>query len=183
MWSRLIEHNTHGIIHGKMRIENDGSILLVGSIIEENSFNFIPGIAEMLLIKIDTVGNILFTKTIKAGKWLSAGDVKKNQNNNYEILSAYADSLHNYFGVLILELNILFEPVSYKLIRDDVNIFTFYNNKTLDGGYIFNNFNGLIKTDSLLNVEWAKRYNSLCLVVLKKPDGLPFLVCQLNYMC
>lgn len=141
---------------------NDGGFIITGSTVTFGAGNF-----DILLMKTDSTGDILWTKTFGGAESDASYDIHVNPDDSY-VLSGYTESLgYGHRGidssnVFLLKTNNVGDLVWMQVYGDGLQDEAFRSNKANDGGYLISGFTRnyilndssqilFIKTDSLGN--------------------------------
>jgi len=130
--------------------------------------SFGNGSTDLWLIKVDTLGDWQFAKTL-GGSYEESGNSVQTTRDSCFIVAGYncSSSLHGMDGWL-LKFNALGDTIWTKLISNGFYDNFFAARELTDGGYIITGWTllaetlsidlSLIRTDSLGNVMWTKAY-------------------------
>ena len=132
---------------------DDGGYIIAGS-----TFSFGAGGADFYLIKTDTLGNLLWSKTYGGTEFEEANSVVQTNDGGYIIVGF---SLSFGGGGYIIKTNLIGDTTWTKIYLGGGSEFKSVH-QTFDGGYIMGGVIGgdayLVKTDSLGGTQWTKIY-------------------------
>jgi hypothetical protein len=134
---------------------NDEGYIITGS---TNSFG--AGGHDVYLIKTDSLGNLLWSKTY-GGSGTDFGYYVKQTTDNGYIIGGYTES----FGAILKDAFIIKTDSNgnllwSKMFGEGLSEYCYAVDETSDGRYVLVYSKGLIKVDSIGNLVWSKKYNA-----------------------
>lgn len=163
IWAKKIEGTGDEVIN-KIRPTSDGNYIATGF-----TTSYGAGGKDLLLMKLDANGNILWSKTFGTVKNEIGWDVRQTTDGGYIIIGEFGKSTSTLEGSIYLlkTNNVGVETWSKKwgagMGNDGQRIVL-----TSDGGYLLgvqvnNGFQGLIKTNSLGTILWSRNNRAIYL--------------------
>jgi hypothetical protein len=138
-----------------------------GYIIGGNTYSFGNGESDVYLVRTDSLGNLLWSKTFGGDSLDGAYSVQQTLDGGFIIAGRTASFGAGFEDVYLIKTNSLGDSLWTKTIGDSFPDLGYSLQETSDGGYIItgttvsiNNFADvyLIKTDSFGDTLWTKTY-------------------------
>jgi hypothetical protein len=139
-----------------------------GYVIAGYTESFGSGSMDIYLVRTDSLGNILWTRTFGGTSWDEGHSVKETKDGGYIVVGSTTSFGAGVYDVYLIKTNISGDTLWTKTYGDTGWDMGYSVQQTSDGGYVIVGFTGssnphqrdvyLIKTDSLGSNLWTRTY-------------------------
>lgn len=156
LWTKAMGGTGYEVITS-VRQTSDGGFILAGTYLPP------PSISYALLMKMDSVGNILWTKAYGNGFTQEARCVQQTTDGGYILCGSVVVFGNTTNDFLLMKTDSTGSVMWSKYFGTSSSDFAHYVEQTFDGGYVFTGDNGFssfnIKTDNNGDVQWTKAFS------------------------
>lgn len=146
-----------------VRQTNDGGFIIVG---QTGSFGVMD--VDVFLIKTDSIGNLLWTKTFDGRAYIGTDWIQQTNDQGYIIFSSNYVYSNGNSDIYLIKTNSLGDTLWTRAYGGAGQEYGNAGQQTIDGGYIVTGYTTtfgsggkdiyLIKTDSIGSVLWSKTF-------------------------
>ena len=173
-------------LYGGEEVDNAKSVLQTsdgGYIIAGRTASFGVGSNDMYVVKTDSQGDTLWTRTYGGVSSDAAESVIQTSDGGYAIAGDFRLSYMDLFEMYLVKIDILGDTLWTRTYGGSNDRKAYCVRQTRDGGFVLVGFNGggsdsdiyLVKTDSLGNLQWSGTYGGTgyetAQSVLQSADG------------